>query len=713
MMEKEPAFKRFRVLHVIIFINVVFIVLTASIILISMWSSSEKNARVLSESLINEMRNSVSNRMINYFAPVAQMNQSMAALVYRAFQNPAADPYAEARLFEQFGEILRLCAQAKMVYYSDTTGQLIMLNRMSDGTFSKRRVANDGREIRITWEHVNAAHYGNYPNTVESAGKGYDPRKRGWYQLAEDAQTLVWTQMYLFATDRVPGFTCAAPIYQSDGKLSGVVCIDIAADELSRFLGTMQPTPNTKIVLIDQARNLVALQAKDETDLQKLFVEQADSTGAAALDVRNVSEYPDTAERYIYNKLLSLGEGMQSIDYDGSRYRAVLSPVSVGAGLDLSIGIIIPEDDILGAVRRSLYLVTLISILILIPIILCCVLLSNAIARPLRELSVEMSKIKAFELDSTVSVNTPLYEINTMQDSFDGMRQGLKNFKRYVPSELVAQLINQDIEAGLGGENREMTVFFSDIAKFTSISEQAKPENLIADLCAYFECVSKTILANKGTIDKYIGDSVMAFWGAPVVAADHAESACRSAVIIQNELHRIFRQWHNAGKEAFYTRIGIHTGEVIVGNMGYNERLNYTVIGDTVNVASRLEGVSKVYGTKIIVSENTWKQCGDLFEFRKLDKIAVMGRKEGLAIYELYAEKNDIERPLRKIFNFYETGLEYYFERKWAAALKYFDSVLRYRTNDGPARVMRERCLHYQAQPPAADWNGVNTLLSK
>jgi adenylate cyclase len=300
-----------------------------------------------------------------------------------------------------------------------------------------------------------------------------------------------------------------------------------------------------------------------------------------------------------------------------------------------------------------------------------------------------------------------------MHESFEGLRKGLKNFKRYVPSDLVAQLINQDIEAKIGGHKRELTIFFSDIAHFTSISEKTVPEELVQRLCIYFEKVSKTILANKGTIDKYIGDSVMAFWGAPVPEKNHAAMACRSAVQIQSILSNIFRKWRNTGLDPFYTRIGIHTGEVIVGNMGYEERLNYTIIGDSVNLASRLEGVNKVYDTKILVSQNTWEQCKDTFEFRHIDRIAVVGRLEGIEIYELYAEKNNIEEPLRKLFRIYEKGLDFYFNRDWENAYKHFCAVLKYRPADGPSKLMQSRCLQYHKNPPPDEWNGVFMLSSK
>jgi class 3 adenylate cyclase len=282
-----------------------------------------------------------------------------------------------------------------------------------------------------------------------------------------------------------------------------------------------------------------------------------------------------------------------------------------------------------------------------------------------------------------------------------------KNFKRYVPADLVIQLINKNISAVLGGEQQKLTVFFSDISKFTSIVEKMDPEGLVQDLCVYFESISKTILENKGTIDKYIGDAVMAFWGAPVPMEDHAEKACHTAIVIQNNLRNLFQQWNSKGKVPFLTRIGIHTGNVIVGNLGYKERLNYTIIGDTVNVSSRLEGINKIYRTEIIVSENTYKECQDNFQFRLLDRVSLLGRTGGMNVYELISYKNDTNARQKKIYEYYEAGLRYYFDQNWSKALNYFNELIKHQPNDTPSRLMLNRCLQYKNHPPPKEWNGV------
>lgn len=704
---------RFRVLYGIIFINAFFIILSSVILLSSMWISSEKNAQDLAQSLISQIQNSISNRTLNYFAPIEKVNKSVSFMVQSFFTNPTRNVENREKVFSYYNEVLKDYEQTKMVYYSDMAGELIMLNRMGDGSFSRRYVFNNGKTIQIRWEHSNLAYNGNYPNTIDPAESGYDPRKRLWFTSAAEEKTMIWTPVYLFATDHLPGFTCAIPSFTPAGGLQGVSCIDIGVEELSRFLGTIQPTTGTRIVIVDKADNLVAIQAKSSSDLDKLFEMSVDERGITMYNVRNINAYPDLDERHILNEAAHQGDGLKTVVYKNERYNTVFSPVTIGNGLELTIGIIIPEKDIIGNVQESLYRVTLFSIGMLVFILICSSLLSNAIARPMQVLALEMSKIKDFQFDSNTEIDTYLLEILNMRESFESMRKALKNFKRYVPSDLVAKLINEEIDAGIGGEMRELTMFFSDIAHFTSISEKIPPEKLVPDLCLYFELVSKAILQNNGTIDKYIGDSVMAFWGAPTKLENHAELACGSAIMIRDKLSVLFRQWENQGKLAFHTRIGIHTGEVIVGNMGYDERLNYTVIGDPVNVASRLEGVNKVYHTEIIVSHATWEQCHKLFEFRKLDRIAVVGRSEGLDIYELCTQKNDIEKELKKIYSYYEMGLQYYFDQKWDKALQCFSVVLKYRSFDEPSKIMFERCRKFRQSPPPENWNGVFNLSSK
>ncbi len=402
---------RFRVLYGIILINAFFLLLSGGIILSSMWLNSEKNARELSGALTEEIKNSVATQTKSYFTPAKAVNQSITYLLYRYFTDPVNNPENKENLIGFYGEIMKAYPQFKMLYFSDAHGDLVMLNRMDDGSFSIRTVHNTGSEIHINWEHDNPAHYGSYPNTIDSAASGYDPRKRSWYQSAKEERRAIWTPVYLFATDHLPGFTCAVPVFNSAGEVVGVSSVDIAVNELSRFLGTLRPTPETKIFILDKANNLVALQATQESDLEKLFVESVDAQGYKTYNVTSISALQDNETRSLLLEAIHGGGESGLVEYQNEKYMTSLIPLAIGDGLDLIIAIIIPEDDIFGNVRRNLMRVTLFSIFILMLVLIANAFFSQVIARPMRILSEEMLKIKSFDLDSNVPINSKLLEI--------------------------------------------------------------------------------------------------------------------------------------------------------------------------------------------------------------------------------------------------------------------------------------------------------------
>jgi adenylate cyclase len=369
------------------------------------------------------------------------------------------------------------------------------------------------------------------------------------------------------------------------------------------------------------------------------------------------------------------------------------------------MGVIIPDYDIMATVHRNNYIIIGFSVVMILVAILLSLVLSRLIARPMHQLSNDMKRIEKLDLSTGEEISTIISEINDMQGSFDGMKTGLQNFRRYVPADLVSQLVSQKHTAALGGVSRQLTILFSDIANFTSISEHLDPEVLVHNMCEYFNVISHAILDGKGTLDKYIGDSVMAFWGAPVELDDHAYLACLAAVNAQERLTQLEQKWTSQGKSRFATRIGIHTDEVIVGNMGYEERLNYTVIGNGVNLSSRLEGLNKFYGTRTLMSHTTEALVRDHFEIRRVDRVAVKGKTEGGEVFELLAIKGELSPNLRKLMDLYEKGLAVYYERDWKFALQHFNTVLKYHPGDGPSRVLASRCRHFIATEPPSTWN--------
>jgi adenylate cyclase len=263
-------------------------------------------------------------------------------------------------------------------------------------------------------------------------------------------------------------------------------------------------------------------------------------------------------------------------------------------------------------------------------------------------------------------------------------------FGQYLSPVVIDRLIENPDMLKLGGERRILTALFSDVAGFSTISEKLKPEELVGLLNDYLTEMTDIVLRHGGTIDKYEGDALIAFFGAPVSMEDHALKACLSAVEMQKRLSVLKERWKKEGRPELFTRIGLNTGPMVVGNMGSKTRMDYTVMGDAVNLASRLEGINKQYGTSVIMSRETFLSCNGRVEARELDHIRVVGKSEPVVIYELL-----------------DTALSFYKEKRWKEALDGFQRVLGLDPHDGPAGVYIRRCEEYLAHSPSDGWDGV------
>ncbi|MEW5722249.1 MAG: adenylate/guanylate cyclase domain-containing protein [Thermodesulfobacteriota bacterium] len=286
-------------------------------------------------------------------------------------------------------------------------------------------------------------------------------------------------------------------------------------------------------------------------------------------------------------------------------------------------------------------------------------------------------------------------------------------FSLYLSPQVVAEVIKNPEQLTLGGSRRLMTVFFSDLAGFTSISEALAPEDLVHLLNRYLGLMTSAIMAGGGTVDKYEGDAIMAFWGAPAVQEDHALRACLAA-LRQQELLAGFREEALAeGLPRITARMGLNTGPMIVGNMGSEERFDYTVMGDAVNLASRLEGANKQFGTSIMISESTYEMVQGQIEVRELDLLRVKGKDQPIRVYELLSRNGGLSPEKKDVLEAYARGLALYRDLRFAEAEAAFQRALELDPDDGPSRTYVQRCRAFQAEPPPPDWDRVFTLTTK
>ncbi|MBF0625557.1 MAG: adenylate/guanylate cyclase domain-containing protein [Magnetococcales bacterium] len=286
-------------------------------------------------------------------------------------------------------------------------------------------------------------------------------------------------------------------------------------------------------------------------------------------------------------------------------------------------------------------------------------------------------------------------------------------FGQYLSPEVVEILVKDPSKLSLGGEERRMTAFFSDVAGFSSISEKLAPPALVQLLNEYLTAMCDIIATHRGTVDKFEGDAIIAFWGAPLDQPDHAVLACHTAIDMQKYMVGMRQRLVVEGRPVMNVRIGLNSGPMVVGNMGSAQRMDYTIMGDAVNLAARLEGANKFYGTYTMVSQFTQALAADRIDVRELDIVRVVGKKEPVTIYELLDRKNALTGPLAGCVEQYLKGLTLYRERNFGAARAAFAKALEILEDDGPSQTYLARCDEYLRTPPPADWDGVFQFTSK
>jgi adenylate cyclase len=287
-------------------------------------------------------------------------------------------------------------------------------------------------------------------------------------------------------------------------------------------------------------------------------------------------------------------------------------------------------------------------------------------------------------------------------------------FAHYVPGKVVSELLKNPDMLKLGGEERVMTVIFSDVAGFTTISESLTPTQLVELLNEYLTAMTDTVLSYDGIIDKYEGDAIMAEFGAPLPDEQHALKACFAALDMQKTLAEMRMKWKAEGRPELRARVGINSGPMVIGNMGSREIFDYTVMGDNVNLSSRLEGVNKVYGTYIMCSEATRVMVGDAVITRELDIIRVKGKTEGVKIHEVLARASDgLDDARSSLVETYRRGLDAYKNRRWQEGIELFREALTFEPSDGPSGLYLERCTEFLENPPGDDWDGIFTMRTK
>jgi adenylate cyclase len=543
----------------------------------------------------------------------------------------------------------------------------------------------------------------------------YDPRKRGWYQRAKENGTQTWPPVYLFINKPnpdYPGLTCATPVRDPSGAIQGVTTADFDLIALGRFLSELDVLKGGVAFVVEigsDGTHRVVAHPDSETILGRFEVD-----GVPQEDILPVEEIPDASVRALTATLQRTPATSRlritDVEVGETHFIGAYGRLDSEHDLNWVVALLVPRDALMAPVesssRRSLW----IGLVSLALAGLLAWLLARRIAKPLELLAQDTEAIARFELRARSGTASRFTELRRLSGAMEEMKSGLRSFRRYVPADLVRGVLESGEEVSLGGERRELTVCFTDIQDFTRISEQMSPEALVDWLGAYFEAVSAAFADSGGTVDKYIGDSVMAFWGAPRRVPNHAEQACLGALVARDALEDMAARLAADGQHPLHVRFGLGTGELLVGNIGSDSRLNYTVIGDAVNLASRLESLNKMYGTRILIDARTRELAGAAVVARPLEYVSVRGRTEGTLVHELLASAEQATAGDHALVEQCTRALALYRSRDFVGARVAYEEVLGGRPQDGVAFVMVQSCMQYERDPPGEEWDGIRRM---
>lgn len=524
----------------------------------------------------------------------------------------------------------------------------------------------------------------------------YSVTEQEWFREASQSGDDHWSTLTTHPRGERLAAALAAPI-DIDRKRVGVLAIIIELTRVSNFLSQLTVGKSAGAFILDRDGGVVAAPDSNADELNALKTDHPLFPVAVDAMRQAGSGYdPGSGEPF-----------HAQVTRDGRAYQAVLTPISFPGW---SLVTVVPESEFLGPVQTTIRRLLIgLAVLIVFAGLLSAWLAQRLIAAPLIKVMGEIRHVERFDLDRVERHPSRLTEIENLSGAIGDMAQGLVAFRKYIPADLVKRLISDGTGARLGGAVKAMSVMFIDLAGFTGMSERLG-DRIIPLLSRYFDSVSVQIQHHGGTIDKFIGDAVMAFWGAPAANPDHAADCCRAALACR-------RAMEEAGLlddrgEHVKIRIGINSGDMLVGNIGSEVRLNYTVIGDAVNIASRLESTNKVYGSTIIIGPETRRLAGDRIVVRELDRLAVYGRAGGLQIYELLGMAGEFTGALDWVKS-YEAGLAAWRAGNFNAAIDAFEATRKLRPQDAASSLMIERCQHQIANPAGEDWDGTTVARTK
>jgi len=591
--------------------------------------SNDDIARKNARQLVERFRTDALENIQDDFDPLKSLVRAAATL---GEQSP--DFYASDHSLKYFYSILLHSPKIVSVYVALADGAFRQTRRVDPAVMIQDKLPPQGARYAYRWVLPKAGastldRYLFLDADLRELGSterptDYDPRTRLWYRSAVRAGTTMISDPDIFAALGLIGFTVAAP-FSSNGKLAGVAAADITLEDLGAYLAQRKVSPRTLSYILDSQGRVIAA-----SDLSKTY-----TNVDGRLELRHISSLDNALPAVAFAARPRGSEDMFSLKHDGTEYLASVSTLAPEFGKKWQLFIVTPLSDFTGPFQRNNDYLVAFGLVATGIQILIIYLLTSVISAPLEKLAFKVGKIQELGSEQLPPVNSPIREIWVLSKAIETLDVAIKSFSAFVPVGLVSQLLQSEQKLELGGHSRFLTIFFSDLEAFSTLSEAMPSQELLLRVSAYLELVTKTVNQEHGTIDKFLGDGVMAFWGAPALLEDHAWRACVAALRIQRGMEALNERWRAEGMKPLNIRVGIHSDAVLVGNIGSKERMSYTVMGDGVNIAARLEGINKEFRTHICISHSVFKEAGERLCVRPIDDVTVKGRRSKIPIYEL------------------------------------------------------------------------------
>jgi adenylate cyclase len=544
---------------------------------------------------------------------------------------------------------------------------------------SPRRLRH--RTFYDTWPHL----VGSYDlGTIE------DIRALSGYQAAKNSRALIVEGPWPNPDTGYPVITLRVPILR-EGAFIGCASANITLDILSQFLASQRASPRSTTIIANPVDGTIIAHPDQKKSVRlengRLGLSRLDTIADDNVREAYRLQREDRKDAFFFRSPRS-----------GEEISASFTPFPGNFGQPWEVVILTPTDDFVGTLNRTnRQMIVLIAVLTGLELLLIY-FFSRWLSRPIEHVSRELRSVEELTFSRKARASSNIREIKELQTAVALFETSLRSFSSFVPLDVVRELIKTGIPLSLGVEQRFMTMLFTDLKDFSTLAEQMAPNDLLAQLSVYFEVVSHAIAEEFGTVDKFIGDGVMAFWGAPIHRDDHVLRGCRGAMRATRRMEQLNADWSRQGRPPLHFRIGLHCADVLVGNVGSSERLSYTVMGDGVNVAARLEGINKTFGTTICISDSMVDAAGLDIVARPIRKVQVKGRKREFMIYELLGIRTSDDPELRasedavRLCELTREAL-FHFERGEfdQAALRYED-ILRAFPDDPVAKSLLAMC---------------------